>query len=280
MELINMPELPEVEVVVRQLLQSCCVLNSRIVNVTYTRPNRWAGATPAAIVPQLIGHIFTNVTRRGKFIILHLDDGAQLIIHLRMTGKLLWRPAGPDENTFTRETFYFQDGSSLQFNDARTLGRLYYVAAHQVFEPLVKLGVEPFDSEFTPEKLTALLQHSNLEIKDFLMNQSKIAGLGNIYTAEVLFLCRLHPQRRTQDLKPAEIDCLHGTIRKILQTAIEFKGTTILDYRNAENRTGEFQQMLKVYGRVGEACVECGTPIERIVQKQRSTYFCPHCQKE
>ncbi|MCI0513195.1 DNA-formamidopyrimidine glycosylase [candidate division KSB1 bacterium] len=274
-----MPELPEVEVVVRQLLQNCCVLNRQIVNVTYTRPNRWPGTTPADVIPKLIGRMFRHITRRGKFIIFHLDDSAQLIIHLRMTGKLLWQPAGPNENKFTRETFYFQDGSSLQFNDARTLGRLYYVAPHQVFEPLVKLGPEPFDPEFTPEKLSTLLQHSNLEIKDFLLNQSKIAGLGNIYAAEVLFRCRLHPQQRARHLKAREINDLHDNIRQILQTAIEMKGTTISDYRNAENHTGEFQRELKVYGRVGEACVECGTPIERMMQKQRSTYFCPRCQK-
>jgi len=274
-----MPELPEVETIVRQLIKSGQVLNKPIVKIEFFRPNRWINITPQEVNDRLIGRSFQNVIRRGKYIILLLNDGSKIIIHLRMTGKLLWKSALQNDEKHVREVFHFEDGTSLHFKDSRTLGRLYFLKPSQTGAPLDKLGIEPLSSDFTEKKFQNLLMSCNLEIKDFLLNQAKVVGIGNIYAVEILFQCNIHPQRRTKDINPSEITCLANTIPEILNKAIANEGTTILNYRTAENRTGQFQQQLKVYGKTGQPCKKCTAPIVRIVQKQRSSFFCPNCQK-
>jgi len=274
-----MPELPEVEVIVRQLIQTGRVLHNPVCKITFFRSQRWIGRNMAEVECCLKDQSFKSISRRGKHILLALENGATLVIHLRMTGKLLWSPDGGKINAFTREIFHFQDGSSLQFNDSRTLGRLYLLAPAESLDALEKLGIEPLSPAFSEDSLRALLAGCNLEIKDFLMNQQKISGIGNIYASEICFRCGIHPLRRTTSLSAPEITRLAQTIPTILQQAIDHKGTTVLNYRTAENKTGEFQRLLQVYGREGQTCVTCGTEIQRFVQKQRSTYFCPTCQK-
>ncbi len=274
-----MPELPEVETVVRQLLHCGRMLNNPITGVKIFRPQRWINYPADKIAIRLMGHVFKNITRRAKFIILSLDDEAELIIHLRMTGKLMCQATPIDDDPYIREIIYFQDGSQLLFKDTRTLGRLYFKEPGEKLPVLDRLGVEPLSFQFTREKLQALLYHCNLEMKSFLMDQSKIAGIGNIYASEILFLCQIHPQRNTRSITAEELNRLHEIIPEILNRSIKFKGTTIADFRNAENQSGEFQKYLQVYGNHGESCPICQTEIQRIVQKQRSTFFCPNCQK-
>jgi formamidopyrimidine-DNA glycosylase len=275
----KMPELPEVETIVRQLRESGLILKNPIVKLDLFRPTRWPGIQPEEIAPRLVGRQFTDISRRGKFIILNLDDGAKLVVHLRMTGKLFCSASGDAINKFSREIFHLKDGSSLQFNDPRTLGKLYLLRPGDVLAPLAKMGVEPLSAEFTPEHLQFLLNSCNREIKDFLLDQTKIAGIGNIYASEVLFLCQIQPERRTGALTPPEVIRLHQHIPAILQRSIELKGTTVYDFRTAENKKGSFQLELQVYGRDGKKCFQCGSEIQRIVQKQRSSYFCARCQQ-
>ena len=273
-----MPELPEVETIVRQLLKRCHILNNPITAITWKRPNRWVGLEPEATVARLVNRSISAIRRRGKYILFDLDDGQTLIIHLRMTGKLLYQPAGISPDRHTREIFHFADGSTLQFNDPRTLGRIYLLDPGESIAPLEKMGPEPFSKEFSIENMRQSIQKSRLEIKDFLLDQTKIAGIGNIYASEILFICGIHPQRVASSLSENDIAAIIKTVPEILQKAIDLNGTTFLDYRTAENKTGEFQNMLKVYGKTGNACSRCGTAIERIVQKQRSSFFCPQCQ--
>ena len=220
-----------------------------------------------------------RIWRRGKYILFGLDDAQTLVIHLRMTGKLLYQPAGISPDKYTREVFYFADGSTLQFNDSRTFGRIYLLAPGEIIPSLAKMGPEPFSPEFSFENIRQAMRNSRLEIKDFLLNQNKIAGIGNIYASEILFACGIHPQRIVASLSEEEIAAIVKTVPAILQQAIDHNGTTFLNYRTAENKTGEFQKMLKVYGKTAKACTRCGTAIERIVQKQRSSFFCPQCQE-
>lgn len=274
-----MPELPEVEVIVRQLIENGHVLENQIVKLTFFRPQRWLDVEMGAVTPRLVGRRFSSVSRRGKYIIFTLDDSQKLVIHLRMTGKLLWLPNFEQVNSHTREIFHFQDGSSLQFNDSRTLGRLYLLEPNQALDALEKLGVEPVSPDFSEKILREQLASCNREMKDFLMDQKKIAGIGNIYASEILFRCSIHPKQRSGSLTGKEIKKLTREIPAILELAIQNKGTTIFDYRTAENKTGEFQNMLKVYGKAGEPCPNCGAEIQRIIQQQRSSFFCPACQK-
>lgn len=274
-----MPELPEVETIVRQLRACGLILQNPIVQIDLFRPGRWPGVAPEEITARLIGRQFTEILRRGKFIIFTLDDDARLVVHLRMTGKLFCSATRTAVNQFTREIFHLQDGSSLQFNDPRTLGKLHLLRPGEALEPLEKMGVEPLSDDFSPGHLQNLLQSCNREIKDFLLDQTKIAGIGNIYASEVLFLCQIHPERRTQSLTATEATLLHENIRAILARSIELKGTTVYDFRTAENKKGSFQLELKVYGRNGEKCFQCGKEIQRMIQKQRSTYFCAGCQR-
>lgn len=274
-----MPELPEVEVIVRQLNRCRRLFESPISEIALYKPNRWVGITPEEIPQKMAGRILENITRRAKFIILTFDDNSRLVIHLRMTGKLICDANQENELKYTREVFQFKNGSKLFFNDSRTLGRLYYIAPNEKIPEIEKLGVEPLSGDFSENILRKLLADCNPEIKDFLLNQTKIAGIGNIYASEILFICKIHPERRTQTISPKEIQCLAQTIPWILQRSIDFNGTTIIDFRNAENKTGEFQKELKVYGRKDKPCTICGTEIKRIVQKQRSSFFCEKCQK-
>lgn len=274
-----MPELPEVETVVRQLLHCGRMLNNPITGIKIFRPQRWINYPADQIEKRLMGHTFNNITRRAKFIIFSLDDGAELIIHLRMTGNLMCQKNPIDNDPYIREIIYFQDGSHLLFKDTRTLGRLYFKESDEILPVLANLGVEPLSFQFTKQKLQALLSHCSLDMKSFLMDQSKIAGIGNIYASEILFLCQIHPQRNTKSITDEELGRLHEVIPEILNRSIKYNGTTIADFRTAENQSGEFQKYLQVYGNKDEACAICQAKIQRIVQKQRSTYFCPVCQK-
>lgn len=276
-----MPELPEVETIVKQLKSH--ILGKKIAKVEILRSSQWKGTSPKNVIALLTNNLFKNISRRAKFIIFELKDEFRLIIHLRMSGKLIWTESWIPIDKYSRTIFYFEDGSSLQFNDTRALGTLQLADHKSQPECLKKLGIEPLSNDFKFDGLKQLLANSKLEIKDFLMDQKKIVGIGNIYASEILFHCRIHPKRVAKSLKATEVENLFSVIPQVLRAAIAHMGTTIgnnaSDYRNVYNIEGDFQSLLQVYARMGEPCYNCSEPIIRIVQKGRSSYFCKKCQR-
>jgi formamidopyrimidine-DNA glycosylase len=276
-----MPELPEVETIIRQLREK--VIDQVISKVQIFRPTQWKLIDANEVPEKLVGKQIRRIRRQGKYIIFELSDGDVLIIHLRMTGKLIWSDDDFERERYTRTVFYFASGGSLQFHDTRALGTLVFLPSGDVekFSPIV--GLEPLDESWSLEALKSLIRKSTLEVKTFLLDQKKIAGIGNIYASEILFRCRIHPERRVNELSDAEIRALFKQIPFVLNLAIEKMGTSLGDgeqnFRSVYNIEGEFQKFIRVYGREGEPCFECGSPIVRIKQKGRSSYFCGRCQK-
>ncbi|MEA3239035.1 MAG: bifunctional DNA-formamidopyrimidine glycosylase/DNA-(apurinic or apyrimidinic site) lyase [Candidatus Bipolaricaulota bacterium] len=263
-----MPELPEVETIVRGLRGT---IGARIEHVEVLDQR--------LDLPQdkIAGRAIEAILRRGKYIIIGLSDGGSLIVHLRMSGRLAIRRSTVEEK-HTRFIIYLEDGGRIYFINPRRLGTAEYVEDGFPHE----LGVEPLSSEFTANRLHEIAAGSHAPIKPLLMDQKKIAGLGNIYSSEALWRVKIDPRRMASTLDENETRNLHRAIRSIVRQAIENAGTTfgesVSDYRDAYGDYGKFQQMLAVYGRAGEKCPRCGEEIVRVVQAARSTYFCPGCQ--
>ncbi len=276
-----MPELPEVETIVRQLQEQ--IVGKVIKKIEIIRPDQWKLNQPNEVRQALIKQRITQVNRRAKFILILFQSGCQLIIHLRMTGKLIWSPGKSKITKFTRTIFYFADGGSLEFNDIRALGSIIFLNCGEEYPSLKKLGIEPLGNMWNLEHIMNLCHKSSLTMKSFLLDQNKIAGIGNIYANEILFRSGIHPKRQTKSLSDDEILKLYIAIPKILELAVQKMGTTlgnkVSDYRSVYNIEGEFQNILMVYGREGEPCLKCGLPIVRIKQKDRSSFVCENCQK-
>jgi len=279
------PELPEVETIVRRLRPR---LRSRtVVRAEVRRANAVRGV-PRRFERAVTGATIESVERRGKFLVFRLADGRVWWSHLRMSGH--WRIERPrrqraprPDDPYARAVFELDDGSVLSFVDVRTLGEMQVVTAREWTRRERAMGVEPLAPEFTPEILAEKLATSGRPVKEFLLDQTKVAGIGNIYAVEALWWARVSPRRRARNLGPARAERLHAAIVAVLEEAVENAGTTLgetaLDYVDSEGETGGFQDLLAVYGREGEPCHRCGTSIRRIVQGQRSTYFCPACQR-
>jgi formamidopyrimidine-DNA glycosylase len=269
------PELPEVETIAREL-------RARLIGRTITGAEiRWARSiampSPTEFEQQVVGRAVQAVGRRGKFLLLHLSDGAALLVHLRMSGRLLLEPRIPPSEKHVRVALTLDDGYVLRFQDQRKFGRMWLVRDPQVV--LGGLGPEPLEDDFTPEVFARLIGRRSGMLKPLLLNQCFLAGLGNIYADESLFRARLHPRRRANSLSEAEVTRLYHALRQVLSEAITGQGTTFDGvYRRVNGASGDFQESLLVYRRAGKACRECGTPIERFVLGGRSTHFCPHCQ--
>jgi formamidopyrimidine-DNA glycosylase len=277
----TLPELPEVETIVRQLREK--VTGQIIEKVKILRPSQWKQNNPNSIVRKLKNRKIIGITRRAKFIVLELDDDCQLVIHLRMTGKLIWSDKNPNIDNYTRTILYFSSGESLQFNDTRALGTLAFFTCEQKDAWQTKLGLEPLSDQWELEKLKIMLSKSRLDMKSFLLDQTKIAGVGNIYVSEILFRSGIHPERRANTLSDNEIKKLHKNVPLVLQLAVDNMGTSLGDgkqnFRSLYNIEGEFQNMIKVYDREREKCFKCKSNVIRIKQKGRSSYFCGVCQK-
>lgn len=271
-----MPELPEVETISRCLRQgtpdSPSILHRKIIGTELL----WLRTlvTPDFIEFQrrIQGQTVEGVSRRGKFLVLPLSRDT-LIIHLRMSGDINIMPDSTPKAQHDRLILYMDGGLRLAFNDARKFGRAWLVSDPGVV--LGDLGPEPFDPAFTAEVLYQQLQGRKRLLKPLLLDQTFIAGLGNIYADEALHSARLHPLALSQDLTFTEAERLWGSIRQVLEEGIRRNGATI----DWVYRGGDFQNYFRVYRRTGEACPNCGTPIERIVVGQRSTHYCPQCQK-
>ena len=271
-----MPELPEVETIVRELRGT--VLGRNLAGVQVFRDNALQGVSPAAFAASLRGRRITGVERRGKFILVQLEPAAVLIVHLRMTGKLVLSPPLTQAAPHHRVWFCLEGGDVLVFQDLRCFGTLSVLPDAANSPSLQKLGQEPTARGFTTAWLRGALASSSMPLKHWLMDQRKIAGLGNIYVAEILFAAELSPTLPARDVTQAQAKRLHAATKDILRRAIRKNGTTISDFRRVDDKTGEFQNFLRVYGREGAPCHRCRTPIQRIVQQQRSTFYCPTCQ--
>ncbi len=267
-----MPELPEVETLRRAIAQELEGRTLRALKIY--EPRLLQNLSEQALQRALVGHRLRAVKRRAKFLLFDFGKNTA-ILHLRMTG---WLTLSPVKDP--RFVFEFTQGRTLYFSDTRRLATLHLVSSAQADElpPLSELGIEPFQPTYTLKNFVALLR-TNQEIKRLLLDQRKIAGLGNIYACEALFASRIHPQRPAASLSPAEARRLFVQLEKILSRAIAEQGTSVRTYRTLTGEPGSFQNFLRVYDRAGKPCVRCRTTIVRIEQGGRGTYLCPRCQK-
>lgn len=275
-----MPELPEVETYVRDLAP--LLQNQKIIGATVLWTRIIAMPTVEQFLQKILGWRFVSFGRRGKYMLLGLDSGDTLIVHLRMTGHLMVyaQPIIPGKHTHV--VFDLADGGQVHYQDSRKFGRLWLVAEPETV--LAKLGEEPLSTTFDPKYLVDKLAGRAASIKALLLDQSIVAGVGNIYADETLFLSGIHPARPGNTLTKAEIEKLHGAIQQVLRRAIEHHGSSlgrssVQNYARPGGELGEFQGEHKVFQRTGQPCLRCGEPILRIVLGQRSTHFCPACQQ-
>lgn len=266
-----MPELPEVESVRRQLEPE---LAGRTVTEVWTDP---LPSIPREFqdVDRLTGRTIESVGRRGKFLIAPLDEGLELIMHLGMTGSFRFGLDDP----YVRARLWLDDGRELAFRDTRRFGRLAVVEKgdYSTLPTLAKLGPEPLSDEFDPDAFARELARTTSPVKPFLLSQRPVAGVGNIYADEALWLARIHPTSRRVGRERARV--LHGAIRDVLVAAIEREGTTFRDYRMVNGESGRNASFLVAYGQAGRPCPRCRTPLRKMVLGGRGTTYCPSCQR-
>jgi formamidopyrimidine-DNA glycosylase len=270
-----MPELPEVETFRRYLLQgvdgSPSILGKKINNAELLWERTLADPSPAEFLYKIQGQFVTGIGRRGKNLLIILSRDT-LIIHLRMSGELIVEEKTEPIGKHYRLILNFNDQYRLAFNNIRKFGRIWLTEKPE--EQLANLGPEPLSDEFTPDQLWQLLQSRNRQIKYFLLDQETIAGMGNIYTDEILHRARIHPSQKSDTLTYQQAKILWKSIREVLQEGIKNHGSSI-DWMY---QGGDYQKYLSVYNLEGEPCTTCKTPVERMKIAQRSTYFCPTCQ--
>jgi formamidopyrimidine-DNA glycosylase len=279
-----MPELPEVETIRRDLHRK--VKDKEIKFVTVNTPKIVKKPPISEFCTQIEGKVFKNINRRGKYLVIELDSGKKLVIHLGMTGLLIY-PFNEDSKKIINVkhnhlVFTFIDGTKLIFNDVRKFGKIYLVSNLNKIKGMAKLGLDPLDDCFKEEILVQILnKKKKSKIKSFLMNQKFIAGLGNIYVNEVLYRANIHPLRKIYSLHKEEIVNLYQQIKLVLNEAIKSGGSTVADeaYLNTDGEKGKFAEKLQVYARKGEPCVKCGHSIDVVRIEGRSSFICPQCQK-
>jgi formamidopyrimidine-DNA glycosylase len=271
-----MPELPEVETVAADLRPLLAGAQFVVGHILW--PRTLAEPAPDLLNASLAGRQVLDIGRRGKYLLIHLDPSAALIFHLRMTGQLDVVADGAPllSGPHLRAWFELADGRRLAFTDARKFGRVWLV--DDVARVVGKLGPEPLDGFFTPELLAERLAGRRVAIKALLLDQTVVAGIGNIYADEALFLAGIHPLRPAVSLTEAEIGRLCEGIRFVLRESVDVRGTMLRDYRTPYGQAGAYQNRLRVYQQTGHPCPRCGAAVERIRVTQRSTHFCPRCQ--
>lgn len=287
-----MPELPEVETVVRQLepeIEGRRIERLGVLDARWSRP-----VPPEALGEAVRGALIEGLGRRGKYILMRLDRARTLVMHLRMTGNLILRKGEEvidpsegrrlyesersTEERHLRARFLLEDGRELWFTDPRRFGEAALLDDAALEERFAKLGLEPFSPEFTAQALGAMAAGRTAPLKSFLLDQSGVAGVGNIYADEALFRAELHPLSPAGSMKPEHLEALREAVVAALEAGIDAGGSTIDDYRDARGERGTMQDEFLVHTREGEDCPRCGETIARIVVAGRSTYFCPGCQ--
>jgi formamidopyrimidine-DNA glycosylase len=275
-----MPELPEVQTIVDDLKASLLV-GKRVKRVSVFWPRTIHDMAPGAFCRKIEGKCIVSVGRRGKFIVIGLETGLFLLIHLRMSGRLLLTAENHIRDKHEHVWLTFTDGHRLRFHDTRKFGRMYLVEDANAI--LQKLGPEPLSRRFTARKLAERLGRHRRMLKPLLLDQSFVAGLGNIYVDEALWAARLHPCRISQSLDANEVKQLHRSIRLALRRGLKNLGTSLgtgeANFYSVARRRGRNKDELKVFRRSGCPCPRCRAKIERIVVGQRSTHICPECQK-
>ena len=270
-----MPELPEVETVVRTLEKQ--IQNDTITDIEIYY-DRIIGTDIVSFKQNLIGKTFTNFSRRGKFLVFGFQDSSKLIVHLRMEGKFYITQALSEiDMKHIHVVFKLQSNRYLCYQDTRKFGRLYYTQT--TIKELEKLGYEPFDNDLTVDLLWNMVQNSKEDLKSFLLNQNNICGIGNIYANEICFQLKIDPRTKINRLSYIEVENLLAIIRSTLEKAIAAGGTTIRSYTSSLHVTGRFQLQVLVHDKNDEPCTICGNTIKKIMWKTRGTYICETCQK-
>lgn len=274
-----MPELPEVETMVRDLGPRIVGRTIRAIDAPYRGSVVWPSYEEFA--RRVVGREIVGVSRRGKYACFALSSGDVLIVHRGMSGSLLLRRAEDSMERHVRLLLKLDGGHELRFDDQRKFGKVFVMDATGEERPLpwARMGPEPLADEFTPESLREALVGRKALIKSLLLNQQVVAGLGNIYVDEALYIAGIHPERRANTLTPREIDRLHRAIRQVLTAAVDGRGTTFSTYTDFEGRAGLYQDSLQVFRRAGSSCRRCGTDVIRLVVGGRGTHICPHCQR-
>lgn len=266
-----MPELPEVETIKRELEKT--IKGKKITEVVVFNPKVIKEPDPDKFKKGLAGASIVNVLRKAKVLILELSDGKALVIHLKMTGQLVY----PGTNKDARVSFRLSDGKFLDFNDRRLFAELRLMDDWRSLKFIQGLGPEPFDIGI--DRFKKMLETKKTRIKPLIMDQSFISGIGNLYAAEALFRARIDPGRPANTLSDKEKENLFKQIKDTLSEAIQHKGSSIDQYVQLTGEPGNYVKYHKVYDRLGKPCVVCRTPIKRIALGGRGTYFCPKCQK-
>jgi formamidopyrimidine-DNA glycosylase len=270
-----MPELPEVEVTRRSFASR--IAGARIVELHLGKPLRWPLGVPPAL---LAGRVVLEVGRRGKYLLVRLDEG-WLLLHLGMSGRLVFGVALPPAGVHDHMDLVTTHGV-LRLHDPRRFGAVIWAPrldAAPADRLLAGLGMEPLEEVFEPRAFHAALRSRRAPIKQVLLAGDVVVGVGNIYASEALFEARIRPTVRADRLSLTRVTRLHDAIRLVLTRALELGGSTLRDFADATGGTGHFQLQAAVYGRSGQPCLRCGAPIRMLRQGQRSTYFCPVCQR-
>jgi formamidopyrimidine-DNA glycosylase len=274
------PELPEVETI--RLRLAPALAGRRIERVEIADPRLTRPDPPEAVASRLVGERIVDVGRRGKYLIFAFESGRHLLVHLRMTGNVQY-PAegGLAADPYRRAVVKLDDGSDVAYRDVRRFGTwaLLEPGESEVYLAQRRLGREPFERSFTPAALERVLAGRRAPIKAALLDQRAAAGIGNIYADEALWRARIHPLRPAGTLTRGELGALRDGIRDALAMGIERQGASLRDYRDPGGQRGRMQDDFRVYGRDGEPCHRCGTPIEKIRAAGRGTWYCPSCQR-
>jgi formamidopyrimidine-DNA glycosylase len=269
-----MPELPEVETIARDLSKT--IAGKRLLSAQVFREDYLRGQSVEVFVKSIEKHVVEVILRRGKYLLWIFDDCAMLA-HLGMTGKFIKIAESEPLPKHTIAKFDFTEAAII-FHDIRRFGRLKVYNKGETIAELVNLGPEPFSPNFNASQLLKRFASLNRAIKEILLDQSIVAGIGNIYASEILFIAKIHPLKAGKVLSLSELQKIVTATRKILSRAIAQSGTTISNYKRIDDQSGQFQNFLQVYGRQGQPCILCGSEVQRLVQSGRSVFFCPKCQ--
>ena len=291
-----MPELPEVETTVRYLKDK--IIGQKIVGLDFDTPNLIKKPSPEELKRQIVGKKITKIERKGKNILIYLNQDYLLLIHQKLTGHLLygkwqkekgkWLPQEKNsplfldrQNRFIHFLLFLANGKMLALSDLRKFAKIIFAKKEEVLnsDDLKTLGPEPLSKEFTLTYFQKICQKSNKPIKTLLMDQKLISGIGNIYSDEILWQAKISPLRKANSLKEKEIKVIYQKIKVVLKEAIKLQGTSIVDYRKPDGAKGKMDKFLKVYRKEGQKCPRCQGIIKRVIINGRSAHFCPKCQK-
>ena len=270
-----MPELPEVEIIRQDLKR--LIVGKKILRIRSDSPKQIKPSLEE-VKKKVVGEKISGVKRRGKVLMIELGK-LLLLVHLKLTGRLLVRDKNDPPDDWQRVTISLSQGKELRFCDLRKFGWIKVVNSNQLSVISNQLGVEPLTPEFTPEKLAQILKSSSRPVKLILMDQKKIAGVGNIYANDALFLAKIDPRRPANKLSSQEVKALFEAIEKVLKAGIKFRGASDQYYLDALGQKGAYQEHFLVYQREGKKCFQCGGKIKRIKLGGRGTFLCPKCQR-